>query len=241
MTIRRFLILMALMLLVTRAFQPSAHAAEGLELGLTARQGTSSSQAYTLDYDHKAGPVDLNASYRYVETNGEITTRQGSTGGVYNYEISNRLNWWSSMQGSFNEQRSIDGELFTALGLTRYLVKNDMTRLSLSAGYLLQYTDYEDRASVATHRMSYRLKASHRAGNTECGAYFFYQPSLQEPDNYFTKSKAACRVELEQGSMAAFKYSVALVALVEDSYRSFAEGARHETLEFIGLKVRFTS
>ena len=227
------------MLLVTQACQPPAHAAEGLELGLTATQGDSDSATYTLDYGHKAGQVDLNASYLYVAANGEITTRQGSAGAVYNYELSTRVDWWNSLQGGFNEQRSIDGELFAGLGLTRYIVKNDTNRLSLSAGYLHQHTDYESRASESTHRMSYRLKATRELGNTECGAFFFYQPSLPEPDDYFTKAKAFCSVMIEEYSIGSRKYTATFEASAADEYRSFAEGARHESIMFLGFKIRF--
>ena len=239
---KRLLIVLATvaaLLLVSQACYPPAYAGEGLELGLTATQGDSDSATYTLNYDHKAGQMDLNASYRYVETNGEITTRQGSAGAVYNYELSNRVDWWNSLQGGFNEQRSINGELFAGLGLTRYIVKNDTNRLSLSAGYLLQHTDYESRASESTHRMSYRLKATRKSGNTECGAFFFYQPSLPEPDDYFTKAKASCSVELEEGSIGSRKYTVAFEASAEDEYRSFTVRAHHESILFLGFKLRF--
>lgn len=243
------LAVLGVLLLVTQACQPPgsgligsirpAHAAEGLELGLMATQGDTDSATYTLDYEHKAGQVDLNASYRYVSTNDEITTRQGSAGAVYNYELSDRVDWWSSAQGGFNESRGIDGELFAGLGLTRYIVKNDKNRLSLSAGYLLQHTDYEDRAGESTHRQSYRLKATHKAGDTECGAFFLYQQSLSEPDDYRAISEAFYRVVVEERSIGSRKYTVAFEASAKDEYLSFTEGPRHESILFLGFKVRF--
>lgn len=224
------LVAVAVMLLVTQSCQPSAYAGE-LELGATATQGESRTASYLIGLEHKLGPVGLDASYRYGTTDDETTTDQGYLGLAYDHDLSHRWSVWVFNRSGFNHVRGIDFENFLGAGPKYYLIKDSTTRLSMSVGYLNQYTDYADGVGETVHRMSYRPKLSHIKDGREFRAVFFYQPALSDPDDYITISEASYKVAISD--------TLALKAAVEDEYRSVATGARHETLQYISLTVRF--
>ncbi len=159
------------------------------------------------------------------------TTDQGYLNLSLDHDLSDRWSVWVFNRSGFNNVRGIDVENFLGAGPKLYIVKNDTTRLSLSIGYLNQYTDYSDGAGESTHRMSYRPKLSYINDGVEFRAVFFYQPSLGDPDDYITQAEASYKVAIND--------ALALKAVVADEYRSVAQGARHETLEYISLIVRF--
>ena len=222
--------LLAVMMLVTQACQPPAQAGE-LELGLTAAQGESRTASYLLGLKDKLGPISLDASYRYGTTNDETTTDQGYLNLAWDHDLSDRWSGWVFNRSGFNNVRGIDMENFLGVGPKLYLIKDSHTRLSLSIGYLNQYTEYSGGSGETVHRMSYRPKLSWINDGAEFRAVFFYQPSLRDPDDYITITEASYRVAIND--------ALALKATVEDEYRSVAQGARHETLQYISLTVRF--
>ena len=127
--------------------------------------------------------------------------------------------------------RNINVENFLGFGPKYYFHKTDNTKFSMSVWYLNQYTDYSDKAAESTHRMSYRPKYSYRNGVHEVKAVFYYQPSLNEPDNYRTIAEASYSVDISDTQAVGFRY--------RDEYRSMAEGVKHETLRYIGWSFEF--
>lgn len=224
------LITVAVMLFIALAFQPFAHAGE-LELGATITQGESHTVTGLIGIEHKAGDTALSASYRYGETDGYITTDKGSLSTIYNLDVSDRWSLWLFNKAGFNHVKGIDAEDFIGFGPKFYMVKNPSMTLSMSAGYLHQYTEHETSPSSTTHRMSYRLKFSMKDGDSESSAIFFYQPGIEDPQDYLTMSKAFYKVALND--------ALALKVVVEDEYRSIDEAPRHETLGYISLVMRF--
>lgn len=221
------LIMVVAAILVTQAYQPPAYAGE-LELGRTVSRAASHTVTYIVGLEHKLGPVSLDASYLYGETDDLTTTDQGYLNLIYDQKVSDK---WSIAGGNkigFNNVRGIDVENFLGAGPKYYIIK-DM--LSFSMWYLHQYTNYADRASATTRRMSYRLKLSVKDGDTEARAVFYYQPSLSNPDDYITRAEASYRVALSD--TVQFKISY------KDEYRSLAEGVQHETLEYITITKHF--
>ena len=224
---RLLIVLVAVMLLVTQACKPLGYAGE-LEFGRTVTRAASHTVTYIAGLEHKLGPVSLDASYRYGETDGLTTTDQGYLNVIYDHKFTDR---WSIAGGNnigFNNVRGIDVENFLGGGPKYYIIKDV---LSFSIWYLHQYTDYSDGASETTRRMSYRPKLSVKNGGTEARAVFYYQPSLSNPDDYITRAEASYRMALSD--------TLALKIAYEDEYRSTAVDIRHETLEYISLTKGF--
>jgi hypothetical protein len=224
------LVIVAVMLLVTQACQPSAYAGE-LELGAMLKYGESRTATGLLHIEHRAGPATLNLDYSYGETDGEISTDKGSFNIGYDRDLADRWSLWLFNKAGFNRVRGIEVEDFLGFGPKYYIVKDSSMKLSLSAGYLLQYTEYDTGINESTHRMSYRLKGSKSYGNSIASAGFFYQPGVGDPNDYITIAKASYEV--------AITNTQGLKVGGEDEYRSIAEGARHEGLVYISFTVRW--
>ncbi|KKK59647.1 hypothetical protein LCGC14_3032310 [marine sediment metagenome] len=210
---KSYTVLAIMILLVTLAYQPSASAGE-LEFGRTVQRGASHTVTYIAGLEHKLGPVSLNASYRYGKTDDLTTTDQGYLNVIYDHKFSD----------GFNNVRGIRLENFLGAGPKYYIIKDV---LSMSVWYLHQYTEYADGPSENTRRMSFRPKLSVKDGDREVRAVFFYQPSLDVPDDYITSAEASYRMALSDTRVLKIAYV--------DEYRSAAKGVRRETLEYIGL------
>ena len=221
------LVTVAALLLVSQACYPPAYAGE-LEFGRTVTRAASHTVTYVAGLEHTLGPVSLDVSYLYGETDGLTTTDQGYLNLIYDHKFSARWSVAGGNKAGFNNVRGIDWENFLGAGPKYYIIDGV---LSFSVWYLHQYTDYADGASGSTRRMSYRPKLSIKDGDTEARAVFYYQPSLGNPDDYITRTEASYRMALSD--------TLALKIAYEDEYRSVREDVRHETLEYISLTWRF--
>ena len=197
------------------------------DLGYT---GTSRTDTYVLSVNHQIGPWSFYADYRYGETDDVTTTDQGYLNVIYDHKFSDRWSVAGGNKTGFNSVRGIDVENFLGAGPKYYIVRNDTTKLSFSVWYLSQYTEYSDKDSEAVHRMSYRPKFSYRKGAHEVKAVFYYQPSLDEPDDYFTIAEASYSVKISDTQSVGFRF--------KDEYRSTVEGVKHETLKYIGWSFK---
>lgn len=191
------------------------------DLGYT---GTAHTDTYVLTLDHQAGPWYFDADYRYGETDDVTTTDRGYLNVIYDHKLSDRWSIAGGNKAGFNNVRGISGENFLGAGPKYYIVKNDTTKLSFSVWYLNQYTDYSDKDSESVHRMSHRLKGSYRKGVHEVKAVFYYQPSLNEPDDYFTIAEASYSVKISDTQSVGLRY--------KDEYRSTAAGEKHEWIRY---------
>ena len=195
------------------------------DLGYTGTTGASNTETVILNVSHKVGSWGFNAEGRYGETDGVTSINQGYFSAIYEYELSARYSIAGGNNIGFNAMRNRNVENFFGFGPKCYFYKTDNTKLSMSVWYLNQYTDYSDKAAESTHRMSYRPKFSYRNGSHEIKMVFFYQPSLNEPDNYRTVAEASYSVDISDTQAVGFRYS--------DEYRSMAEGVKHETLRYV--------
>ena len=220
---KSYTVLAIMILLVTLAYQPSASAGE-LEFGRTVQRGASHTVTYIAGLEHKLGPVSLNASYIHGKTDDLTTTDQGYLNVIYDHKFSGRWSVAGGNKSGFNTVRGIDFENFLGAGPKYYIIKDV---LSMSVWYLHQYTEYADGPSENTRRMSFRPKLSVKDGDREVRAVFFYQPSLDDPDDYITSAEASYRMALSDTRVLKIAYV--------DEYRSAAKGVRRETLEYIGL------
>lgn len=214
-------------ILLSLIFTTPAWAWKG-DLGYT---GTSSTDTYILTIKHQTGPWSLDADYRYGETDDVTTTDQGYLNVIYDHKLSDRWSVAGGNKAGFNNIRGIDVENFLGAGPKFYILKDDTTKLSVSVWYLGQYTEYSDRDSESVHRMSYRPKFSHRNGVHEVRAVFYYQPSLNNPDDYITVLEASYNKKMSDTQAVGFRY--------KDEYRSMADGKKHETLKYINWSFGF--
>ena len=222
----RIVVIIALITFI--GFGSSAYAEGELEFGATNRANSTS---FMLGFNYSVGPVAFDLDYNYGKANGEITTDQAYLNIGYDRDLSERWSFWGFNKSGYNNFMERDFESFTGFGPKVYLVKNDTTKLSMSVGYLYQYTDYTGGASESVHRMSYRPKFSTSYKDTEFNVVFFYQPSIADPDDYITIAEASVSLAIDDDK--AFKLTV------KDEYRSTREGTRHEPLQYITFGWKF--
>jgi len=77
-------------------------------------------------------------------------------------------------------KRKIDYQHGLGLGLGKYLIRKDSSKLSVSLAFLNQITDYSTFKDVHLHRMSLRISGKHYIRNSYLKYVIWFQPAIEQ-------------------------------------------------------------
>ncbi len=228
-----FFLLIVWFVLFTMAFMLArsrrAHGAE-LNIGLHYLSGQHASRSLNLGLKLPIYEGGLFSSkIRYGKHDDEIVQNQGYLRLSYDPRINEVWSLWFYEQVGYDKPKEIDVESFTGGGPKYMLYESDISKASISWGYLYHYQELEDE-SKDINRLSLRLKGKTKVGTLDLFGIAFYQPNIEDFDDYLASG--------EIGLSMAIVQNLNLKLSIEDHYRSMLDEP-NEFLTSLSLQITF--
>lgn len=172
----------------------SANAEDGnkynISLGSSYHAGAFDMRSYSLalglSHIKKSGELHLNANLDYVEVDDITSIDKGSVSFGYDPTLDDRWSLWSFAKGSYDRPNKIDIESSFGGGI-KYRVPFG----SISYGLLSYEREYESGIKEGEIRHSWRLKAKNAIYGLKAKGVLFYQPRIDNFNDYIADGKAS--------------------------------------------------
>ena len=103
--------------------------------------------------------------------------------------------------------RKIEYQHSIGLGLGKYLIKKDSSKLSMSLAIINELADYKTYKDVHVHRMSLRISGKHYIKNTYVKYLLWFQPAIEYSTNR-TNFSIEYNVPLNKSIMLSTVYQI---------------------------------
>lgn len=172
--------------------------------------GITNTYATTLNIVDNIGDMVVRVSHEYGKTDDIVIKDSGNISLGYDPELNERWGLWLDESVGYNKVIDIDYENMLGVGLRYYIMKNDYGKLSISGGVLYHYISEQEEG-----RYSWRIKY----GDGLYEVVYFYQPSIEDSDDYITKVDSSIKVaELNDFLTMKLYYKAEYRSIIEYDY-----------------------
>jgi putative salt-induced outer membrane protein YdiY len=189
------------------------------ELGFSGATGNTSLAVLTTGFRIKHLQIEryeleLSASYRYGESEGDVVARSMKGGLSYDLHPENAWSPFAFVDAERDAFRRIDVRTNAGAGVKRTFVNNDSASFSLSAAALHDYENFRNRTGLeplaprSNARWSFRAKG-HRelAHGIRFDHVTFFQPLWDQADDYNIDTNSKATVLLTERVGITFSYT----------------------------------
>jgi len=194
--------------------------AGSLDLGLSSKSGVTDSQSVYLGLDTKIKEISLIGKLNYGEQNDIEVENKAFLRLGYDPKLTDKWSLWFYDQIGYNRIRNIDFENFIGGG-PKYSFYKDF---SISAGLLQHHKKFEND-TLDINRLSFRLKGEIDSFK----AVIFYQPNLEDFDDYIFAGEASFRQDITS--------KLSLKLTLTDQYRSMSIGEKNDLSLVLALGI----
>lgn len=216
-------ILSTIIVILCLSGYPLSVNAGSFDIGLSTTSGITDSRSLYLGLDTKIKEISLISKLNYGERNNLEIENKAFLRLGYDPKLNDKWSLWFFNQAGYNKQRKIDFENFFGGG-PKYTFYKDC---SISAGLLQHYQKMEND-TLDRNRLSFRLKGKIKSFK----AVIFYQPNLDDFDDYIFTGEASIRQKIAS--------QLSLKLTLTDQYRSISlTNEKNELSLILSLGIGF--
>ncbi|TAF63446.1 MAG: DUF481 domain-containing protein [Cytophagales bacterium] len=188
----------------------------------------------TMSYtDSKWIDVGLSPYYRYGEIDSLLLENELGADLAFSTPANSRVYALGFGSAETSNLRKIDYRVLGGLGAGWRIIRNDVASVSITNAFIYEETNFYELADIYTFRNSTRLKGKYNIIKDKIifSHLFFYQPSIQDNNNY--------RWEISAGLEIFITKRISLLLQYRDTYESIvAEGTKNRDVAFTyGLSI----
>lgn len=205
-------------------------AATEIDLSLTSVAGVKDRAAAVAAFKLEGEEASLSGSFRFAETDRELSEEKGRLRAGYDPRLSDHWSLWFFDEAGYDRMRELESENYAGLGPKYTFVDSEALKASFSAGALYHCTSYENAERQDVLRWSLRPKILVKRGGWEAALIAFYQPNVQQPDDYIAKGETSIRY--------AVTATTGLKLTIEGEHRSLDPIEQNELITTLSVSIR---
>ena len=199
-----------------------------IDVSLATVSSTTDSTFFLAAFKLSGDTSYFSGNFRYSEVDKATVEEKGYLRCGYDPEINDWLSLWFFEEVGYNNKIGLEFENYIGGGPKFRTRLKDVGTASISVGFLCHHSRFSGSSRVERVRASLSGKLFLRSGAMEFALISFYQPDVENLDDYILTGETSLRYALND--------VVGLKFTIEDEYRSAMD--ENELITTLSLSVR---